>query len=210
MDEYDYIPKRGSKLSTNELKALAQLNIIQMGKIPLKSGKMPANDNAFIITDLGRAFIRQSLAEHIPISEAVLKVRHEISQANTQMEIIKHKIVSLEEKIHKIDSFVSNLESRTSQPTRVPIEKQQLLKAIVEAENLASSEYRSGPLFNTEIYYKRLSQLGLKDNEINDILYSLFEETLLDLQMGPSSSGQRGVRTLSGKVYNWGKYRGDH
>lgn len=209
LDEYDYIPKRGSKLTSTELKTLAQLNIVKLGKIPNKNGKLPATDNAFKLTDLGRSFVRQSLGSQVPLSEAVLKMKNEISEANAQMQIIKHKMSALETKIGEIDSFIANLEKQSSSSRGDgPLPRNKILKALADAEREAEPSNRSGPLFSTEIYYRKLSNMGMREADINRTLFALYEENLLDLQMGPSS-GQRGVNTLSGKVFHWGKLRGE-
>ncbi len=210
--EYGLIPKTGSGLKAPDLKNLEKLNIIEMGKIPLKSGKAPANPNAFRLTDLGRRLAKMSLSQAVSVAESVLRAKKSLDETKGELDSIKQSISRVEEEIAGIERMLERVSvsqqpvSRTSPSS--DLSEERILSILRQVEMGAGPRERSGYLYSTDLYYVALGRLGLGEKEINDILYSLYDRNLLELQMGDSSGGNRGVRTLSGKLFHWGKVKG--
>ncbi len=206
--EYGLIPKTGSGLTATDLKNLEKLNIIKMGKIPLKSGKAPSKPNAFELTDIGRNFIRMALKKEISVADSVLRAKKSIDETKAHLDFIKHKIEKVEKQIAEAEQLLNALAISTpSAQSLDTMSEEDIMTILKQAEQSADIKKKSGYLYSTEIYYSALRKYGLDDRKINDILYSLYDQNLLELQMGDSSEG-RGVRTLSGKQFHWGKVKG--
>ena len=210
--EYGLIPKTGSGLKAPDLKNLEKLNIIEMGKIPLKSGKAPANPNAFRLTDLGRRFVKMSLSQEVSVAESVLRAKKSLDETKGELDSIKQSISRVEEEIAGtgIERMLERISQQpaTRSSSSSDMSEERILSVLRQAEMGAGPRERSGYLYSTDLYYLALGRLGLGEKEINDILYSLYDRNLLELQMGDSSGGNRGVRTLSGKLFHWGKVKG--
>lgn len=209
LENYEPVLNRGSGFSAAKLKQLKELKILNLVKLPLKSGKMPASTNAFELTLFGRSVIREATNNSIPIGEVLNQVKSLIDELKADynslifsIEKVNKKFSHIEEKINSI-RIVSTQSSQKLKPNL-----NEILSILQDAERYSSSKQKLGPLISVDEYYKRMKKYtNITNQQINDILFELFQKGKLDLQQGPER-GKTYVLSPSGKRFQWGKLKG--
>ncbi len=211
LDIYDPILKKGSGLTTAELKSLVSFEMITLTKIPLKSGKSPKNENAFQITDSGRSYFQMKLNKKVPVTGLIQRTKKKLDETNAQVIEMKGRLSGLEkellelkEALLKVVKLEDKGETLSSHSIKKHLSDREVLQILREAQSTSQPKERSGMLYSVEIYFSALNKANFEDDNINQKLYNLYENNLLELQMGPANNRSRGVVSPSGKTFHWG------
>lgn len=209
LDEIDPVPTKGSGLSTAKLKQLKELNFVELTKIPLKSGKLPANPNGFVLTSFGRMVVRKSLKKEVNTSDLLLKTKKMIGEVKQDYDSLKNSINTAIIRLEEIEQQLNGI-SLTQEPITEmkTLDNTQIHRILLEAERMVPQNLRLGPLNSVDVYYTHLrDKLDISNKQINDILYQQFQGGKLDLQTGPQK-GKTYVLSPSGSKFQWGKLKG--
>ncbi|OLS22951.1 MAG: hypothetical protein HeimC2_28500 [Candidatus Heimdallarchaeota archaeon LC_2] len=204
-------PTRGSGITAAQFKTLKQMGFVSLHKIKSKTGKLPASPNHFALTDFGRSVVAQAASANESLKSLLSTSNRELKSLTATIRDLSSSLKTVESRVESLSSKFNKINIQSPQTphtsTKQKLSRKDKIQLLKEFQFDSRAEEKLGALFSTEIYFSGLNRrLNLSDNEINEILYILYEDNILDIQMGqPQNSRDRGVKTPSGKIYYWGR-----
>ena len=183
---------------------LLDLGLIEVTKLPSKTGKMPKNPNAVKITTLGKLFLRYSDDQRTKANDMLNEVSTHLSKTTAQIETISEELTYIRKEVEKINSFLKN-----STIVFKPVEQmsdEEFLKIVKKVYKRTPKQL--GDMVPIHILRKEISNLtGLNHDEIDRKLYSLFLDIKIELQRGKRTSDETPLIAPNGVEFYWFKPR---
>ena len=183
---------------------LLDLGLIEVTKLPSKTGKMPKNPNAAKITTLGKLFLQYSDEPKTKANDMLNEVSTHLSKTTAQIETISEELTYIRKEIEKINTFLKN-STITFKPAE-QMSDEEFLKIVKKVYKTTPKQL--GDMIPIHILRKEISDLtGLNHDEIDRKLYSLFLDIKIELQRGKRTSDETPLIAPNGVEFYWFKPR---
>jgi len=208
MSNGNHMLKTQSSLSNSEIKALALLDIIEIHKHKLKSGKLPTHPNCFSVTVNGRKFIEDMASNDVPLVQVVRKVGSVLDETNEKFEDLEKQFNEIRDTldgVHHLLGMMTEIHS-VAQPR---LGEDHKLLYMSTAESMAAPQMRMGVYTAIESYFLIMEKMGMREEEIVEYLRTLHQKGKLELANGVSTKsipkGARFLETDDGMRFMWGR-----
>jgi len=208
MSNGNHILKNQSSLNNSEIKALALLEIIEIHKHKLKSGKLPTHPNCFSVTANGRKYIEDMDTNDVPVTQVVRKVGSVLEESIEKFEDLGRNFNEIRaslDGVHHLLGMMTEIHP-VAQPQ---LSEDQKLLYMSTAESMAAPQMRMGIYTAVESYFLIMEKMGMREEEILEYLRTLHREGQLELANSLSTKsipkGARFVETDDGIRFIWGR-----